>query len=49
MRNPQLLEYLLKANRRVIEDLTLVDVVQLFDAHYKSQVSIPNQSMDPFV
>ena len=49
MRNPQLLEYLLQANRRVIDDLTLTDVVQLFDALYKSQVTIPNQIMDQFV
>ena len=49
MRNPQLLEYLLKANRRVIDDLTITDVVQLFDALYKSQVTIPNQIMDQFV
>ena len=49
MRNPQLLEYLLMANRRVIDDLTLTDVVQLFDALYKSQVTIPNQIMDQFV
>lgn len=49
MRNPQLLEYLLKANRRVIDHLTLTDVVQLFDALYKSQVTIPNQIMDQFV
>jgi len=49
MRNPQLLEYLIKANHIVVDDLTLLDVVQLFDALYKSQISIPNQVMDPFV
>ena len=33
----------------MIDDLTLTDVVQLFDALYKSQVTIPNQIMDQFV
>lgn len=49
MRDPSILVLALQAYHTIIDEMDVNDLVQLFDALYKSQLSVVDQLYDPLV